>query len=135
MHACVLDLGKFGDGTGQFALQGALVVDALYEVGLPDLGFVKELEADALPMQGAFAGEFEPGFIDHVCGHLDGSSRIGDPVRDFFLLQVTHDAGRIFLVQLAVKGPVVDHVHPEDHAEERDEEREEQASEEDALSQ
>lgn len=49
VYTCGFHFGQLGDGPGQFSLQGALVVDVLDEIGLPDLVFVKELEAHSWP--------------------------------------------------------------------------------------
>ena len=135
MHARALHLGQFGDGARQFALQCALIVDALHEIGLPDLVLVKKFKSDALPMQSALARQFDACFVNLIRRHEDGGSRVGNFVGDFFLFQEFDHAGRIFLIQLAIQDLVVDLVHPEDHAEECDQERGQQSTEENALGQ
>ena len=51
VHAGAFDLGQLRDGARQLALQGALVVDALDEIGLADVVLVEEFETHALAVQ------------------------------------------------------------------------------------
>ena len=113
MDAGAFHIGKFAHGARQFALQGALVVDALHEVGLTHLHGVEDFKTDALAHQAALARDFDAHVVHVVGGHHDGGAVVRQLVADFFGLEhVDHPLG-VLGAQLGVQYAKVGTAEPE----------------------
>lgn len=98
---------------GQLPLQGAGVVDLLHKVRLAHLDLVKNLKADALPHQAAFAGDLDALVVHGFLGHHDGAAFVGNFIGNFVGLQsLEHHAG-VFGSQVGIEHAVVRPAQPD----------------------
>ena len=104
MDAGAADTGQGGDGTFEFALERADIVDILQEIGRPEaFALVEQLVADGTAGGQSLLGEHQaqPGHL--VLRREDLGAVAADLVGNVHLLELRDDGARVLLFQLAVE--------------------------------
>ena len=83
------------DGTDQFALERALIVDLLREVGEPHVGLVEQLEADLPARRRIRPGDRDASGIGLPLRHQDRRAAVAQAIGDAALVQLRDDRGGI----------------------------------------
>ncbi len=118
------DAGRFhfiqlADGAGQFPLDRADVVRPLHEVRDAKVGFVKNLETDAIPMRDSLGRELHAHEVDLILGHVDRAPALANLVRHFQFIEDPDDLGGFGVIQLSIKQRVIHAAGPKGQAQQR----------------
>ena len=117
-HAGGLDEIDLGNGAGKLALECTQIIGALHEVRDSEIGFVKDLEADAFAAGDAFGGELGTHRVDLVARHHDGGAAAAGAIGDLGVVEGAHDAGGFGVIELAVKQDVIEAIGPKGESDE-----------------
>jgi hypothetical protein len=101
-HAGGLHLIQLADGAGQFALDGAQVIGALDEIRNAEIGFVENLESDAVALGDALGGELHSHEMHLVGRHIHRAVGAG-AIRHFGVIERRDDLGGLAVVEFAVQ--------------------------------
>ena len=107
MNAGTVHIGEFAYGAGQFALQGALVVDALNELRLSHLHGVKNFKAYALTYEIAFARNLDTHVIYGIGRNKYGGAVVFQTIGNLFGLEHVHNAVGVFRAEFGVQRPII----------------------------
>ena len=83
------------DGADQLALERALIVDLLREVGEPHVGLVEQLEADLAPRRRVRPGDRDAGGISLPLRHQDRRAAVAQAIGHAALVELSDDRGGI----------------------------------------
>ncbi len=88
MDAGALDAVHHRDGAHQLALQRALIVDLLREIGEAHIGLVEQLEADLAVRRGIRSGDRHASRVGLVLGDQDRAAAVAQPIGGAALVEL-----------------------------------------------
>jgi hypothetical protein len=107
VHPGVLDFVERHDGARELALQGALVVDALRELGHAEIAVREDLEAHRALEVDALAHHLEARGVHCVVRHQNRGAIFADLVRHLHAVELGRDRGRVPRVEIGKQRLVV----------------------------
>ena len=113
MDTCARNRSQGFHRAGQFALQGALVVDLFEELAGAEFLVLHQLEADRASLGQAFCGHLQAHFMDLV-GRDHQRAAFGELVRDVLLLQGFDDGAAVPFRHVCVEHAVIRRLAPQE---------------------
>ncbi len=112
VHTRGFYLGHTPYGFAQLTLQGPLIINLLYKIGLSDLALVKHFKTNCPTLQHILSCNFQPQAVLFVLRYQNCGSVILEFIGNVFLLQYFSYPGSVFLAQIRIQNSVFRLVQP-----------------------